>query len=150
MSKFVPVFVRSANNYDMDAVSRETGLLCDDESLAVQSGKEEADINTIVRRFGLTGELPGDLKMPQSGDFTNVPDFHGAMNLIASTQAEFLRVPAEIRARFNNDPQRLMSFLDDDGNRVEAEKLGFLKPKVDVAPPLEVRVVNPPKGDVAA
>ena len=49
MGKFVPVFVRSGNNYDMQAVSDETGLLCEDASLAKQSFAEECDINKIGR-----------------------------------------------------------------------------------------------------
>ena len=94
------VFLRSPYNYDMDDVSLETGLACEDESLAVQSAAEESDINTIVRRFGLTGELPGDVDMPQSGDYSGVGDFHSAMNVVRQAQEEFLRVPADIRARF--------------------------------------------------
>jgi len=121
-------FFRSGFNYDRDAASLESGLLCEDESLAIQSAAEEADINTIVRRFGLTGQLPDQVAMPRSGDFTNVPDFHSAMNLIRTTQEEFLRVPAEIRARFKNDPQQFMEFLEDDRNRAEAQKMGLLKP----------------------
>jgi phage internal scaffolding protein len=120
-------FLRSAYNYDRDAASAESGLLCEDESLAIQSAAEEADINTIVRRFGLTGQLPDQVAMPRSGDFTNVPDFHTAMNLIRTTQEEFLRVPADIRARFSNDPQQFMEFLEDEGNREEAYKMGLLK-----------------------
>ena len=42
---------------DMDEASVEAGLECKDDSLAVQSQRDEADINTIVRRFGLSGEL---------------------------------------------------------------------------------------------
>ena len=135
------MFFRSGFNYDRDSVSIETGLFCEDESLALQSAKEESDINTIVRKFGLTGELPNDLRMPQSGDFTDVPDFHTAMNMVRSAQEEFLRVPAEIRARFNNDPQRLMSFLEDDSNRDEARKLGFLADPVPLSEPMRVQVV---------
>ena len=97
-------FFRTGYNYDAEAISLETGLKCEDESLAVESAKEEADINTIVRRFGLTGELPDDVRMPQSGDFTGIPDFHTALNLVRATQEEFMRVPAEIRDRFQNDP----------------------------------------------
>lgn len=137
-------FFRTGYNYDVEAVSLETGLKCEDESLAVESAKEEADINTIVRRFGLTGELPDDVRMPQSGDFTGIPDFHTALNLVRATQEEFLRVPAEIRDRFQNDPARLMAFLEDEGNRDEARKLGFLKPEPAVAEPLSVRVVPDP------
>ena len=106
------VFVRNGFNYDLDAVSLETGLDCGvDEltgeiltSLTQQQFKEDADINVIVKRFGLTGELPDDVRMPQSGDFTGIPDFHTALNLVRATQEEFMRVPAEIRGRFQNDP----------------------------------------------
>lgn len=128
-------FIRSSFNYDRDEVSRETSLTCLDESLAVQAAAEEADINTIVRRFGLTGELPDQVAIPRSGDFTNIPDFHTAMNLVRQGQEEFLKVPAEIRARFNNDPQRFMDFLDDDSNRDEAKKLGLLKLMDPPVPP---------------
>jgi len=119
-------FLRTAYNYDRDEASDESGLVCDDESLAVQSAADEANINTIVRRFGLTGQLPGQVAMPRFGDFTNVPDFHSAMNLIRQAQDEFLRLPAEVRARFGNDPQRVMEFLEDEGNRDEAVKLGLV------------------------
>ena len=50
MGKFVPVFLRAFNNYDMGAVSDETGLRCEDASLTKQSFAEECDINTIVRK----------------------------------------------------------------------------------------------------
>ena len=67
------MFIRSSFNYDRDDVSKETGLFCEDESLAIQSAEEETNINTIVKRFGLIGELPGDIAMPQSGDFATAP-----------------------------------------------------------------------------
>lgn len=118
---------RTGFNYDRDAVSVECGLVCDDEPITVQSMEEETNINTIVRRFGLTGELPGDLKMPRSGDFTGIPDFHTAMNMVRAAQEEFNRVPADLRARFGNDPQRFMAFVEDPGNFDEAKKLGLLR-----------------------
>lgn len=130
------MFLRSSFNYDRDAVSDETGLKCDDESKAIQSAEEESNINTIVRRFGISGELPGGYAMPQSGDFTNIPDFHTAMNLVRKAQEEFVKVPAEVRARFNNDPGRFMDFFDDPANYDEALKLGL----VNVRPPV------PPSG----
>lgn len=127
-------FLRTPFNYDRDKASDEAGLICEDESLAIQSAADEANINTIVRRFGLTGQLPDQVAMPRSGDFCGIPDFHTAMNLIRTTQEEFLRVPAEIRAKFGNDPQSFMEFLEDEGNRDEARKMGLLKSVPDVAP----------------
>lgn len=128
------MFIRSPYNYDGDAVSRETGLCCDDESLALQSAAEDADINTIVRRFGLTGELPGDIKMPQSGDFSGIGDFHSAMSLVRSAQEEFMRVPAHIRARFSHDPQLFSEFFNDPANQDEAISLGLATRKPEGAP----------------
>jgi phage internal scaffolding protein len=133
------MFVRSSFNYDRDDVSLVTGLACPEDSLAIQSAEEESNINTIVRKFGLTGEMPGQVALPQSGEFHNIPDFHTAMNLIRTTQEAFLRVPAEVRARFGNDPQALMTFVEDESNRDEARRLGLLKPEIPVS-------VVPPSG----
>ena len=147
------VFLRSAYNYDTDAASDESALTCDDESLAIQSAEEESNINTIVRRFGVTGELPGDYSMPQSGDFTNIPDFHTAMNLVRQAQEEFVKVPAEVRARFGNDPQAFMAFVEDDANRDEAKRLGLLRPDPVPVTPISVSIVPPsgtPDGGAAA
>ena len=129
-------FVRNPYNYDTNSASDESGLLCSDESLTQQSFKDEADINTIVRRFGLTGQLPQDLQMPVSGDFTGISDYHTAMNMVLAAQDEFLRVPPEVRARFQNDPAQLMAFLDDPANRAEAESLGLVtaSPAAPAAP----------------
>lgn len=138
------VFFRSGFNYDVDAASIESALECKDDSLALQSAEEESNINTIVRRFGLTGELPNDLKVPQSGDFTNIPDFHTAMNLVRKTQEEFLKVPADVRARFGNDPQAFMKFIEDDANYEEARRMGLLKPVQAVVEPMLVKVLNEP------
>lgn len=135
-------FLRSSYNYDVDQASNESALTCPEESLAIQSAEEESNINTIVRRFGLTGQLPDNVNMPVSGDFSGVVDFHSAMNLIRKAQEEFLNVPADIRARFNNDPQRFMDFLEDTSNRDEAMRMGLLKPAPVSPEPLSVRVVQ--------
>lgn len=144
-------FVRSANNYDTMLVSNKTGLKCEDVSLAKQSFAEEADINTIVKRFGLTGQLPSDVRMPVSGDFTEITDFHQAMNAVRQAEESFMEMPAHVRARFNNDPGLFVDFCMDDNNREEAVKLGLVPPKaVPAAAPAAPTgasgaVVEPPK-----
>lgn len=133
------VFVRSAFNYDMDEASNEAGLACPpEESKTQQSFKEECDINEIVRRFGLTGELPDDFRPPMVGDFTEVMDYKSALNAVIAADEAFMQMPGELRARFDNDPQKLLVFLEDGKNRDEAVKLGLLNPAApppaDVAP----------------
>lgn len=123
MSK-VPFF-RSPYNYDTDDVSRETGLKCEDESLAVQADVEECDINTIVRRFGLTGTLPQGVRMPTYGDFTGVSDYREALDVIMQADDSFYAMPADVRSRFDNDPAKFVDFCSDPANLEEARKLGL-------------------------
>lgn len=123
------VFVRTPYNYDMDEASNETAIdFTGTEDKTQQQFAEEVDINTIVRRFGLTGELPDDYRAPQSGDFTGINDYQSALNAVIAADAAFMEIPADVRERFNNDPQRLMTFLHDEKNRDEALKLGLLQP----------------------
>jgi phage internal scaffolding protein len=127
--KMTTVFVRSQYNYDMDSVSKETALECLDESKAQQHQRDESDINTIVKRFGLTGELPENVRMPQYGDFTGITDYQGALNAVKEAEYSFMQFPAEIRSRFNNDPEEFVAFCLDDRNRKEAEELGLVNKK---------------------
>lgn len=120
------MFVRSNYNYDVDKASDESGLMCLDASMAKQSFAEEVDINTLVKRFGLDGELPVNVRMPEYGDFTSVVDFQSAMNSIATANEAFDSMPAAVRSRFHNDPQEFVSFCFDDANAAEAAKLGLV------------------------
>lgn len=119
------IFVRSAYNYDVEAVSNETGLKCEDESKAQQNQKEESDINTIVRRFGLTGQLPDNIRIPQYGDFTGIKDYQSALNQVKEAQENFMMLPADIRSRFKNDPQEFMEFCLNPENGKELVEMGL-------------------------
>lgn len=118
---------------DFDQASLAFGIEFDPaEGRTQQEFAEEADINTIVRRFGLTGELPENVRIPQSGDFTGITDYHSALNLIREADEGFMELPAELRARFEHDPGRLMAFLEDANNKEEAIKLGLVNKPPEV------------------
>lgn len=126
---------RTQYDDDHEEVSLDTSLsMTDPETGEVDVGKTqqefaaEADINTIVERFGLTGAVPEVWNAPQSGDFTGVSDFSSAMQAVRKAEEAFMELPGDVRARFANDPQRLMEFLENDKNRDEAMKLGLLRP----------------------
>lgn len=127
------MFVRSNYNYDRDQASDESGLKCEDASLAHQSFAEEVDINTIVRRFGISGQLPVDVRMPTYEDFSDVTDYHSAMNAIAEANEAFETMPAEVRARFHNNPAEFVDFCSDEKNLDEARKLGLVPAAEKVA-----------------
>lgn len=137
------IFLRTPYNYDVDAVSFETGLLCEDATRTQQQFKDESDINTIVERFNLTGQLPQDVRPPQYADFEGVFDFKSAMNAIRQAEESFMAMPADVRYRFMNDPQRFVEFCSDPANVDEARKLGLAMPSLDKQIPAE-------GGDVAA
>jgi phage internal scaffolding protein len=121
------VFLRTPYNYDKDAASNESGLHCEDASLAQQHYREECDINTILQKFNITGLIPETPLSPRYGDFTGIGDYHTAMNRVIAVQDEFEALPAQIRARFDNDPANLIEFLENSDNRPEAEELGLVE-----------------------
>lgn len=137
------VFVRNPYNYDMALVSQETGLECLDPSLAQQHMKDECDINIIVERFGVTGSMPVSPIEPSYGDFSGVSDYHDALNRIRASDEAFMALPAKIRAKFDNDPNGLLQFLQNDENREEAIQIGL----IDGEPVVEavVSAVETPK-----
>ena len=137
------IFLRTPYNYDTDAASNESGLACEEPSLAQQHFKEECDINTILQKFNITGILPEAPLSPRYGDFTGIGDYHTALNRVIAAQEEFEALPAQIRARFDNDPAQLIEFLQNDKNRLEAEELGLVE-KV-AAEAVEATQVTPEK-----
>ena len=134
MAKVQVPFLRTPYNYDTMAVSNETGLKCEEDTLTQQQFKDECDINNIMERFGLTGELPSNPLPPQYGDFSGVLDYHSAMNAILAAQDAFNELPAQLRARFDNDPNNLIEFLQDANNLDEAAKLGLVDLKEPQVP----------------
>ena len=132
-------FVRSPYNYNTDAASNESGLRCEDASLTQQHQKDQADINFIVEQFNVTGILPAAPVSPQFGDFSGIGDYQSALNAIMAMEDEFMALPANVRARFENDPEKLLDFMSNDKNREEAIKLGLINPiiQAEVAAPNE-------------
>lgn len=139
-------FLRTPYNYDTIAASNESGLACEEPTLAQQQFKDEADINNILRQFNVTGELPDAPLPPKYGDFTGISDYKTALDRVIAADEAFMNLPAAIRTKFDNDAANLISFLDDDKNRLEAEKLGLVDPKEDLSAVPAVEAVKPPEG----
>lgn len=111
-----------------------------DDPITQQSGREDADINVIVER-AKRGAVPpvGRNLAPMYGDFTEVPtDLRDCLNMVKLANDLFMSLDPVVRRRFDNDPAKMLDFLNDPSNREEAVKLGLVKgPEV---PP----VVTPP------
>lgn len=93
----------------------------------------DADINHILERYQETGFLVDPLhpstRRPMFGDFSNVQDYQSALDALNQAQDDFMQLPARVRARFENNPQKLLDFLNNPDNIDEAISLGLLEKK---------------------
>lgn len=136
MKPSVP-FIRTPYNYDVDKASDDSGLVCPEPTLTQQHSKDECDINFIVQRFGVTGELPVDphARKPTYGDFTGVSDYRGALDAVMAADEAFMALPAKIREQFDNDPALFVDFCssNDPADRSLAMELGLIPPPASQA-----------------
>lgn len=103
------------------------------ESMTKQEFKDDCDVNVILKRILKTGEMPKFMSSSGTyGDFSEMPSYREAMDIVNSARDLFMELPAEVRLRFENDPQALMDYLADPKNDEEALRLG-LRVKVDIA-----------------
>lgn len=140
--------LRTPYGYDVNKASDEAGLKCMDKSRTQKHHKDECDINTIVERFGLTGELPDNIRMPRYGDFTEVTNYHEALNAVAKARENFDLLPAKIRAQFHNDPGEFVDFASDPANGKALVDMGLAIKRPE--PPPETPPAPPPGGQTPA
>lgn len=122
-------FVRSPNNYDRNKAGDESGLHCNDKSLTQQHMADECDINKLVERFVVTGEMPQLSMPPMQGDFTRAPTYQEALNLMIEAKRSFMAMPATTRNRFENDPGQFIDFCSKESNRDEMRRMGLWSPE---------------------
>jgi phage internal scaffolding protein len=136
--------VKNPITYDRDENSARSTFIFSKPSLAKQSFRDECDINNILRKFNVTGELPVGSVQPQYGDFSGITDYQSALNAVMAAQDSFLALPAKIRARFDNDAALFVDFASDEANRDEMKALGLLRQETAQA------VVSSPSEAVSA
>lgn len=98
-------------------------------SMTLQDAKDECDINMIIARHDRTGSWSGSGRLPtavpQFGEFDSVDDFQTAQDIILRAREHFASLPSHVRARFENDPARLLEFVSNKDNLDEAVRLGL-------------------------
>lgn len=147
---------RSFNPQSLAAFNAENGVVDNaiivfdrekEPSLTVQSDADKCNINKIMAHFEKTGSIDHLATVPvRYGDVSEVQDFHSMMNYVTGVQSEFNMLPADVRARFNNDAGAMLDFLLDPKNQDEAIRLGWLE-KAGVA---EVAATSQTKAAPAA
>jgi len=99
-----------------------------EQSRTKQAFKEECDINNIVKKYQKTQAITHTNSIQgQYGDFSNVNDYHDALNSVMAANDRFMALPSSIRARFSNDPAELIKFVSNESNYDEAIQLGLIE-----------------------
>lgn len=132
---------RAPGNYDPNEASAAASILCPEPTRTQQHTRDETDINLIVKRYQSTGILPQSALAPLYGDFETV-DFHDAQNRLIAARQAFLRIPAEIRSRFDNDPGKFVEFASNPENHDELVRLKLRDPPPSNKPPYEPPLSN--------
>ena len=73
------IFIRNPYNYDLAQASDEAAIPPDQQgpSMTIQSHAEDADINVLMRRFGVTGQITQTLNLPDYADYSEIGDYQG-------------------------------------------------------------------------
>lgn len=129
--------------------SKPVVLMPEGSGRTKQAFRDQVNINKIVER-SKAGQLVTHLngRQPFYGDVSDMKDYQYACDLVVKAEGLFEQMSSKVRQRFDNDPSKMIAFLQDKDNLEEAEKLGMVvrrpadPPKAPEAPPA---VPEPPK-----
>lgn len=102
--------------------------------LTKQEFKDACDINKIIAKYEKTGMIEAlSNGEPFYGDVSNIKGYQEAVEKVQEAQELFYKMSPVIREKFDNDPEKMINFLDDKKNYDEALKLGMVveRPKTD-------------------
>jgi phage internal scaffolding protein len=129
-------------NSRYSVTGEKPGIKFDQPSQTLQSFKDDADINCIIARYENTGVLVDPTvqvsRVPHFGDYSDMPTYQEAQNVIVAATNAFSSLPSKIRERFGNDPaayfQFVQSLKEGSDDYAEAIRLGIIDKPLDSTP----------------
>lgn len=112
-----------------------------DVRLTKQADRDEADVHKIIAKYEKTGMISALNKAePFYGDVSGYSGLQDAFIKVQEATDLFMDMSAEIRERFDNDPIKMVEFLENPDNLEEAISLGMVvkRPEPIVAPPAPI------------
>lgn len=103
-------------------------LECKDVSLARQSEAARCDINVIVKQFQRGEAVYLNSNPGLFLDISEMGDYREALEQVESANKFFMAIPADVRAKFKNDPAEFLDFVSNPGNRDALKELGLIAP----------------------
>jgi len=94
-----------------------------------QAHKDECDVNLIVPRYSKTGLVTHlNRAVPKFADVSDLGDYAKSLSVVLEAQSSFMQLPAQLRARFENDPAKFVEFCSNPDNQDELISLGLAVP----------------------
>lgn len=122
-----------------------------EEGRTQQQFLKECDINYIVSQNEKTGLLTHvNRGNPQFADLGDATDYKASLDYLNEAQAAFMDLPAQVRARFENNPGQLLDFVSNSDNYEEALSLGLVNKRPEPTPTPEKqpkKAAKQPEGD---
>ena len=104
---------------------------------AVQSERDNQNINNIVGKAIKTGQLPVLVGRQPIERLPNIDSYQDAMDKIARANSEFEKLPSLIRREFDNDPSKLLAALENPKENLDLlQKASVLEPVQEVIDPV--------------
>lgn len=96
------------------------------ESLTQQHFAQEADIKTIIKKHDRTGIISHVARgVAQYGDYSEVNEYREALDKVNTATANFMALPSELRAMFDNDAGAFFEFATNPKNDEKMIQLGL-------------------------
>lgn len=118
---------RQTSNTEGDSLTKQ--------SEATINGYHVNDMAAIVQRSMAGGLVMSNSKVPQYIDTVSLPTYEASLNQVAELNGLFSGLDLKLRQRFGNDALKMVDFLTNKDNHVEAVALGLLDKSV--LPPAE-------------
>jgi len=140
-------FVHGVNVYDVWDSTRPSGRrnVVDtyfdplvEPSLTQQQFKDDCDVNVIMDRFLKTGEVTHLNSNPGVyADLTGIGDYTDMLMRVKAAESAFSQLPHQIKTKFEQDPSKLIAYLEDPKNLEESYALGLrVKPEAPAPNPV--------------
>ncbi len=110
-----------------------------------QSFKDECNINTIMARYLKTGRIENlNQAIPHYG-YASANDLRESLEIVQKGDELFGLIPADIRAKFSNNPAAFLEFVQDEANLPEMASMGLLSEEATLthAEPPKVATATP-------